>query len=580
MKSKTLMENPLKTYSDLENALVELVKPLDKNFSDAGMFYGSNIAIYGQFVGEIEALLRPLWGIFPLMGNKPYPGFKNYLTRIINGTNPDSDSFWGFVPYSGQRFVEMAALALGMMVAKKNFFDVMSSQEQDNLCKWLDQINDHEIQKNNWLFFRILVNTAFFVCGREPNKDRLKADLEVIDSLYLGNGWYCDGRPEQVDYYIGFAMHFYSMIYAKYAAFDEKYPILFKERTAKFMETFPAFFAKSGEAVPYGRSMTYRFAMSSCFGAMAFADVEGLPWGQVKYLALQNLRHWFKQDIFTATGELSVGYYYPNPQMCEGYNSFGSPYWALKSFIFLGLPEDHPFWTSYEEPPSVPNHLLIPEARGIIQRDDNHVQFFTAGHNVQTWMTHGQAKYEKFVYSSVFGFSVPKSLVECWQGSFDSTLAVSEGDQFYRVRYGAAEYKIEPDHLYIKWKPWDDVEIESFIYPKFPWHKRIHKIKTKRTLSLADGGFAINRTDIKTRLTEKNSAVVFQKNQVSGITTLPGTSMDVTAELVQTEPNTNLMTELTLIPTITAKVAPGEYTLETAVLGAVGDNTESLWNTL
>ena len=45
---------------------------------------------------------------------------------------------------------------------------------------------------------------------------------------------------------------------------------------------------------------------------------------------------------------LSIGYGYPNLFMCESYNSAGSPYWALKAFLPLALPEDHPFWTAEE----------------------------------------------------------------------------------------------------------------------------------------------------------------------------------------------------------------------------------------
>ena len=36
--------------------------------------------------------------------------------------------------------------------------------------------------------------------------------------------------------------------------------------------------------------------------------------------------------------------------MAEDYNSPQSPYWCLKTLIAVGLPEDHPFWTSNEEP--------------------------------------------------------------------------------------------------------------------------------------------------------------------------------------------------------------------------------------
>ena len=39
--------------------------------------------------------------------------------------------------------------------------------------------------------------------------------------------------------------------------------------------------------------------------------------------------------------------------------------------------------------------------------------------------------------------------------------------------------------------------------------------------------------------------------------------------VVMPEPNTNLMAQRTLLPTLTAKLAPGTHVLESAVLGTV-----------
>ena len=36
----------------------------------------------------------------------------------------------------------------------------------------------------------------------------METDLNRIDEFYLGDGWYSDGATKQIDYYIGFAMHF------------------------------------------------------------------------------------------------------------------------------------------------------------------------------------------------------------------------------------------------------------------------------------------------------------------------------------------------------------------------------------
>lgn len=88
---------------------------------------------------------------------------------------------------------------------------------------------------------------------------------------------------------------------------------------------FIHFFDPSGACIPFGRSLTYRFACASFWGALAFADVDlpgGLSWGVVKGVYLRHLRWWFSRpEIFNSDGTLTIGWAYPNLNMAEAYNS-------------------------------------------------------------------------------------------------------------------------------------------------------------------------------------------------------------------------------------------------------------------
>jgi len=571
MHNERLKNNPLATKQDVTEALLEMLRPLENCFSLHGMCYSTGEAQYGGCVAELEALLRPLWGIIPFsVGGGQYPALDKYMCKILEGVNPKSPSYWGRLDAQCQRMVEMATLAVGMCIAKDRFWDALSSKDQDNLYNWLYQINDYTMQVSNWRFFRILVNTAFILCGCEHSQERLDEDLTAVDSLYDSGGWYIDGGQGRRDYYIPFAFHFYGLIYAKVAVHDPIYQKKFIDRATEFAKTFPAFFVDSGEAVPFGRSMAYRFAQGCFWGALAFADVEALPWGQIKFLALQHMRHWLAQDIFTPGGQLSVGYYYPNQVMAEAYNSYGSPYWAFKAFIMLALPDGHPFWQAQEEMPNTSESLVIPQARGILQRDDKQVQYYVVGQNIQSWMSLSQPKYEKFVYSSHFGFSVPKSAIGLGHGAFDNTLAICEGDdEFFRMRYGVENFEIFEDYLYSKWLPWPDVTIESYIVPLFPWHMRLHIVNTGRRVTLADGGFAISRDGYYKPASDDNSCAIIRDDSTSAIVSLAGGHEP---QLVWAEPNTNLMVPRTIIPSMIAKANPGKHFYATAVLGAYGAN--------
>lgn len=95
-----------------------------------------------------------------------------------------------------------------------------------------------------------------------------------------------------------------------------------------------------GAEIPFGRSLTYRFAHAAFFAAYAFAGAqnESIPWGAVRHTVLTNLHHWFQYPITNAAGVLTIGYQYPNLLMSERYNAPGSPYWAFKAFLFWRCP--------------------------------------------------------------------------------------------------------------------------------------------------------------------------------------------------------------------------------------------------
>lgn len=79
--------------------------------------------------------------------------------------------------------------------------------------------------------------------------------------------------------------------------------------------------ASQGRSLPFGRSVGYRFAMVSFWGALAYAGVdlpEPLTWGMVKGIVLRHLRWWQTQpDIWSPSGTLTIGYSYPNMYVSE-----------------------------------------------------------------------------------------------------------------------------------------------------------------------------------------------------------------------------------------------------------------------
>lgn len=157
--------------------------------------------------------------------------------------------------------------------------------------------------------------------------------------------------------------------------------------------------------------------------------------GTNKTLLAKHLHCWMQQAIFTYDGRLSIGYHYENLVMAEGYNAPGSPYWAFKTFLLLAVDQDHPFWRA--EPLAIKREekRLIEKGNMLLihPKMKTHVLGYPAG----LWLenqAHAAAKYSKFVYSSRFGFSVPKAGARYEEGAFDNVLAVSRDGEYFRVK--------------------------------------------------------------------------------------------------------------------------------------------------
>jgi hypothetical protein len=570
--SAAIAGNPLKTREDLAAALEQLTEPLRPLYSrgSARLGIGRTGASYPAATAEMEGFSRVLWGLVPLlMGGGESRLWDTVLDGIRHGTDPAHEEYWGEVRDYDQRLVEMAVFGFALAAIPEQIWSPLAPQEQDQLYNWLNQINSHPCYDCNWLFFNVLVNTGFRRIGRPYDAEQLANNLNRMDAFYLGDGWYSDGINGHSDYYGPFAIHYYALLYAKLMEQeDPERSHVFKERARLFAAEFIGWSAPDGSALPYGRSLTYRFAQSAFWSALAYTGVEGFPAGVLKGLVLRNLRWWFSQPIVDADGVLTIGYAYPNLVMAENYNAPGSPYWALKTFLPLALGAEHPFWREEELPlPELPAVMVQKPAHLVLVRESasGHVAAFNSGHLYTNEHTHTSAKYEKFVYSTGFGFSVPRSEWGLSQGAFDSMLALSEGgDNLYRVRRRNLESEITDNVLRAVWRPWSDVEVRTWVVAGLPWHIRIHRIETGRALDAAEGGFALGQETELAQQADSSGIVASTAWGTSGVKGLSGYGK---AELIWPNANTNLLRPRTVLPTLTASLAPGVHWLASAVYG-------------
>lgn len=565
----------LHSKQDFRKLALSLLNPLKPCYSEgkARLELGNTMAHYDQNAAWMEAFSRPLWALVPFFAGG---GFDEdfamiYRKGLSAGTDSRHKEYWGECSDFDQRFVEMAAIAYGMMFAPELVWEPLSGDEKNNLCNYLNKINEHPLPVCNWILFAVLVNIALKKVGRSYSEEMLQTYLEGLETFYLGDGWYQDGDSGQKDYYISFAIHFYCLIYA--AVMEKEDPkrcALYKERALTFAKQFIYWFDEDGEAIPFGRSLTYRFSQVSFFSACLIAGIEPFPIDVMKGLIVRHLRNWLQKPIFDRDGILTIGYGYPNLIMAERYNAPGSPYWSMKIFGFLMLPDSHPFWSVKAAPyPEFPRDCPMPYADMYVKHYRKHTTAFVPG--VYSPNGHGQtaAKYGKFAYDTKFSISVAKSCYELHENAPDNMLAFVIDGNIY-VRRICLESKITEKGVYSRWSPYPGIEVETTILPDEAGHKRIHKIQSNVCCEAYDCGFAVNRGDkepigYQVILADNRAEA---QNQYSSCTVI-STEGGGTGEVIIADPNTNLLYPKTAIPAVKYSVAEGKQSFTTVIMAEV-----------
>ena len=555
----------LSTKQDFQALMHLFLDPLKPYYSAGGarLHLGDTGVTYGQAAIELEAFSRPLWALVPFwMGGGSDPEFEAIYRRgLAAGSDPENPEYWGSCKDYDQCFVEMAAIACGLLNAPDKLWDPLSGAEKQNLARWLDQINHHQIPECNWQFFMILVNLALKKCGMPYDAENMARGLARIDSYYSGDGWSTDGASPQKDYYIPWAIQYYGVLYSKFAAdTDPERAALYRSRAELFAQQFIYWFDENGAALPYGRSLTYRFAQNCFWAACVWAGLEPFPLGVMKGLIVRNFNWWLDQKMFDRDGILTIGYCYPQMYMAERYNAPGSPYWGMKSFILLALPDSHPFWSAEAEPmPALDALKPMPHANMLVARTKGRVTAYAAG--VNEGHGHGQfpEKYAKFAYDTRFGFCASRSREVIYQAAPDSMLAFVIDDNVF-VRKVSLSHEIRTDRVVSKWSPFPGITVTTTVLPTADGHIRRHEIESAYPCEAYDCGFAV-----------PNFAPGYVESTAGGAATARNAAVSCTVSgsgegtVIKCDPNVSLYSTNVCIPAVRYAIPEGRTVIETEI---------------
>ena len=555
----------LQTKADFTALMYKFLDPLKAYYSEgcARLHLGETGAKYKQSTIELEAFSRPLWALVPFWaGGGSDPEFEDIYRRgLASGSDPESPEYWGGCKNHDQCFVEMAAIAWGILMTPQKVWEPLTDAEKRHLAAWMNQINEYTVPDCNWHFFRILVCLALKSVDRPYSPELLEDSLTKIDSYYSGDGWSTDGNQIQKDYYIPWAIQYYGLLYSKLAAdTDPQRAALYRHRAELFSQQFVYWFDANGAALPFGRSLTYRFAQNCFWSACIWAGLEPLPLPVMKGIIVRNFQWWLQQNIFDRDGILTIGYCYPQMYMAENYNAPGSPYWSMKSFLLLALPDEHPFWTAEAAPlPALDALKPMPFANMLVQRRAGSVTAYPAG--VNQVPGHGQfpEKYAKFAYDTRFGFCASRSREVLEQAAPDSMLAfVIDRNVF--VRRASESWNIEKGAVITKWSPFPGIEVTTTITPTATGHHRHHEVDSAFACDAYDTGFAVpNFAPSYDETVENHSAEAHCDTLRCKV---QGTGEGV---LIKCDPNTSLYFANVRLPAVKYSIAKGHNVIDTDI---------------
>jgi hypothetical protein len=535
--------------------------------SGARIAIGPPRAFYESVWDEFQGYARPLWAMAALArsGEAERLGgdvWSRWRTGLVAGTDPDHPDYWGPCEDLCQGFCEMPAVAMALVWARGEMWDPLSRSERQRVVDWLDQINQRRVHPNNWLMFRLLVNLALDALAEVGSRARVAEDLDALDAMYRGNGWYfdgCDPGTRSADLYLPAAFHCYGPIAAEMLAHN--HPDRAREllaRTVAFATNFQHFTAADGAPILWGRSLSYREVWNACWATLALVDCEALPWPVVAGLWRRQQSWWDARPVRRDDGCLALGCTYPNENVAEMYIAATSPYWCLKSFLALGQPAGHPFWSAEAAPGAARSGPLpFPELGGLLSGTSDEPLLLMAGQYGPAWMERADSRYGRFAYGTRHGFELlgcdgmpPVDLALCLR-STDGTTWVGR-DRPLSARVAGQFARIE-------WRPAPWAHVETKLTPRGVGYEARHVLTLGREAEVVEGGFPCPRGACEI----SHPRIVLTGG---GLTSRMEAQDGRRASVLESPAGSNLLHRCTAVPIFSAILPTGRHVLVTIVI--------------
>lgn len=387
-------------------------------------------------------------------GKDKVPGYSGSITKpfinaIIRGTDPQSAGYWGDPDPNDQIGV---TFALAIHACPEKFWDPLTVKQKENLISFFQKQSYNDTYHNNHYFFHLFATSLIekYGNGLKSNREHHTAMMERLLGWYRGDGWFIDGNNRGFDYYNFWGFQLFNQIVYKYdPIWKEQFGERIQETSSRFLEVAPFLYAKSGGQIPWGRSLSYRFASNS---AIAWAIINGndtMSPGMARRILSGNMKYFWENGCLGDNGLLNIGYWGKNQSLAENYIVPGDPYFAMHGLAALLLPANHPFWTSKEE--AIPadgkgGHRAVNGAQFSLNARaiDGDARMYPAGQPFDRTIWQSPIKYNQHAYSSMLGFCVTG------EGGDDigaGRTGYSYDGKSWLYRFRSRTLFVKPDHV-------------------------------------------------------------------------------------------------------------------------------------
>lgn len=256
----------------------------------------------------------------------------------------------------GQPLVDAAYIAESFLRAYDQLWKPLDETTKKRYIEEFTLLRRVDPPYTNWLLFSSIIESFLAKAGAPWDAYRVNSACRKMEEWYVGDGWYSDGPVFAFDYYSSYVFHpmyletlqamkdakaytriHYGQYYARALERCQKFSIVL-ERLISPEGTFPVF----------GRSIPYRMAAMQPLALMAWYQTlpGGLTNGQVRSALTATMKSMFDgKENFNEGGFLTIGFCGRQPNVADWYTNNGSLYMTSLSFLPLGLPATHPFWT-------------------------------------------------------------------------------------------------------------------------------------------------------------------------------------------------------------------------------------------